>query len=89
MQWDLKTFPELWRLATKVPSAGIHVVDTILYNRKKDVEGATGSWFAGLLSESPWFKDTMPDVRSYSFVEPHVFTESVILVQRPPEERAT
>jgi D-amino-acid oxidase len=39
------------------------VQDTLVYNRKKDLEGITGKWFNELLSEEPWFKDVVPDWR--------------------------
>ncbi|KAI9679343.1 MAG: hypothetical protein M1817_005363 [Caeruleum heppii] len=40
-----------------------HMPDTVIYNRKKDVDSATATWFAELLSTKPWFKDTVPDFR--------------------------
>jgi D-amino-acid oxidase len=37
--------------------------DTLILNRKKDAQGTTGQWFNELLSETPWFKDVVPDFR--------------------------
>ncbi|KAI9754170.1 MAG: translation initiation factor eIF-2B subunit alpha [Chaenotheca gracillima] len=60
-EWDKNTWPELNRLAADVPEAGVHYQDTVIYNRKKDTQSATASWFAELLSTTPWFKDTVPN----------------------------
>ncbi|KAI9821759.1 MAG: hypothetical protein M1827_002340 [Pycnora praestabilis] len=59
--WDETTWPALSRLARDVPEAGIHFQDTTIYNRKKDVDSASGEWFSELLSTTPWFKDTVPN----------------------------
>jgi D-amino-acid oxidase len=62
-RWEKNTWPELARLAKDVPEAGIHFQNTVILNRKKDVESTTGQWFNELLSKSPWFKDVVPDFR--------------------------
>jgi len=61
MEWEKNTWPELERLARTCPEAGIHFQRTEIYTRAKDVF-ATGGWYAELLSTSPWWKDTVPDV---------------------------
>jgi D-amino-acid oxidase len=63
-QFERDTWPELSRLASDVPEAGIHFQDTIIYNREKDVGTATGEWFAELLKTDAWFKDVVPNVRN-------------------------
>lgn len=35
---------------------------TLIYNRKKDQESATGQWFSELVQPNPWYKDVVPDV---------------------------
>lgn len=65
-EWDRVTFHELWRLANSAPEAGIHVQDSIIYNREKDKNSVTADWFGELLSEKPWFKEIVPDFRILS-----------------------
>jgi len=62
-RWEKNTWPELARLAKEVPEAGIHFQNTVVLNRKKDLESTTGQWFNELLSTTPWFKDVVPDFR--------------------------
>ena len=62
-QFERDTWPELARLAKDVPDAGIHFQDTVVYNRAKDVNTATGEWFAELLKTDAWFKDVVPNFR--------------------------
>ncbi|KAH8149168.1 uncharacterized protein LAJ45_06707 [Morchella importuna] len=57
--WDAVTFKELWRLAERVPEAGIHVQDAVIYTREKD--STSSEFFNDLLLRSPWFKDLVPD----------------------------
>ena len=37
--------------------------DTVTYRRAKDQGTPTGEWMADLVSESPWFKELLPNVR--------------------------
>ncbi|KAF2772784.1 FAD dependent oxidoreductase [Teratosphaeria nubilosa] len=61
--YERKTWPELSRLATDTPEAGVHFQDTILYRRSKDVGTPVGNWFSELLKEDAWFKDFVPNFR--------------------------
>ncbi len=38
------------------------IIDTVLYNRKKDVGTPTGDWFKELVRKDAWFKDVVPNV---------------------------
>jgi D-amino-acid oxidase len=38
--------------------------DTVLYNRKKDIDSAIGVWQRELLRPDPWYKDMMPNFRA-------------------------
>ncbi|OBU00501.2 hypothetical protein VE01_01377 [Pseudogymnoascus verrucosus] len=59
--WERNTFPELYRLANDVPESGIHLQDSLVLNRTKDLEsGAAMSLSADL---NPWYKDVVPDYR--------------------------
>lgn len=62
-RWEKNTWPELSRLAKDVPEAGIHFQNTVVFNRKKDADTATGKWLAELVSTTPWYKDVVPDFR--------------------------
>lgn len=37
--------------------------DTVTYRRAKDQGTPTGEWMADLVSENPWFKELLPNVR--------------------------
>ncbi|KAL4919812.1 hypothetical protein BDW62DRAFT_178498 [Aspergillus aurantiobrunneus] len=63
-KWERETWLPLKELTEKHPEAGIHFQDSIVYNRKKDQETPTGSWFSSLVSEDPWYKDVVPDFKS-------------------------
>ncbi|KAI9724016.1 MAG: hypothetical protein M1812_000734 [Candelaria pacifica] len=63
MQYEKDTWPELARLATESPEAGVHFRDTVIYNREKDIGSVTGDWFAELTKTDPWFKNTVPDFK--------------------------
>lgn len=41
-------------------------IATVVYNREKDKQSATGQWFAELLKKEPWYKDVVPDVHTKS-----------------------
>ncbi|KAF3904595.1 hypothetical protein ABW21_db0203699 [Orbilia brochopaga] len=59
-KWERETFPELWRLATQVPEAGIHVQDGNIYV----VEGKPVTGFMKeLVAEDAWFKNVVPGFR--------------------------
>jgi D-amino-acid oxidase len=40
--------------------------DTVLYNRKKDIDSAIGVWQRELLRPDPWYKDMMPNFKVLS-----------------------
>ncbi|ELR09291.1 hypothetical protein VC83_06675 [Pseudogymnoascus destructans] len=65
--WERNTFPELYRLANDVPESGIHLQDSLVLNRTKDL----GSGAAMRLSAdpNPWYKDVVPDYRVVSSSE--------------------
>ncbi|KXJ87368.1 FAD dependent oxidoreductase, partial [Microdochium bolleyi] len=58
-QYEARTIPELRRLASDVPRAGIHHQRTRLYRREADMpelcKGSNG--FNGMFLEDPWYKD--------------------------------
>ncbi|CAG8972662.1 hypothetical protein HYALB_00009302 [Hymenoscyphus albidus] len=62
-KWEKTTWPELARLAKDVPEAGIHFQNTVIYNREKDSNTATGLWLKTLTSTEPWFKNVVSDFR--------------------------
>ncbi|KAJ9259933.1 hypothetical protein DTO207G8_630 [Paecilomyces variotii] len=62
-EYEKKTWPVLQELAQNCPEAGIHFQPTVVYNREKDKQSATGQWFAELLKKEPWYKDVVPDFR--------------------------
>ncbi|KAJ5654139.1 hypothetical protein N7490_001142 [Penicillium lividum] len=59
--WERATWPALKAVCEKYPEAGIHFRDSLIYNRKKDQESATGQWFSELVQPNPWYKDVVPD----------------------------
>ncbi|KAG9230777.1 FAD dependent oxidoreductase [Amylocarpus encephaloides] len=61
--YEKNTWPELARLATDVPEAGIHFQNTIIYNRHKDALTPTGQWLSTLTSPAPWFASLLPSFR--------------------------
>lgn len=63
-RFETATWPELDRICREVPEAGIHYQNTVIYNRKKDVDTATGRWFKELVKEDAWFRKVVPDVRA-------------------------
>lgn len=64
-EWDRNTWIELERLARLHPEAGVHFQKAAIYNRSKDVQGATGEWLAELVNPDPWYKDIMPDFKHF------------------------
>ncbi|ETN45548.1 uncharacterized protein HMPREF1541_09380 [Cyphellophora europaea CBS 101466] len=60
-QWDKNTWAPLEDLARDHPEAGVHFQECQILSRAKDKGSATASWFAELLSPSPWFKDVVPN----------------------------
>lgn len=62
--YERNTWPELARLAGKLPEAGVHFQDTVIYRREKDKGSATADWFAELIKEDAWFRDVVPNVRT-------------------------
>lgn len=71
--YEAATIPELRRLATQVPQAGIHLQRTRLYRREADMpelrKGSNG--FNGMFVENPWYKD----VKENNYVELEVTPE--------------
>ena len=61
--WDELTFRWLWRLATQVPAAGVHVQDCHIYRRRKNRDTAVTQWQKTLLSDEPWFHGLVPGFR--------------------------
>ncbi|KAF2188294.1 FAD dependent oxidoreductase [Zopfia rhizophila CBS 207.26] len=62
-KFERATWPELDRICSEVPEAGIHYQETVIYGRKKDADSATGQWFKELIKEDAWFKDVVPNFR--------------------------
>ncbi|KAF3483114.1 uncharacterized protein GIQ15_02438 [Arthroderma uncinatum] len=62
-RWETNTWPVLEDLAQNHPEAGIHFQKSVVINRKKDAESATGLWFKELLRPDPWYKDIVPDFK--------------------------
>ena len=60
--FEKATWPELDRICSEIPEAGIHYQECKVYGRKKDEGTAVGIWFQELMKEDPWFKDLMPEV---------------------------
>ncbi|KAI2637242.1 FAD dependent oxidoreductase [Hypomontagnella submonticulosa] len=58
--WERRTWPEMKRLATEVPEAGIHLLKSRVYRREKDKENLK---FDGLFEENPWYKNLFDDFR--------------------------
>ncbi|KAF3061618.1 D-amino-acid oxidase [Daldinia childiae] len=66
--WERRTWPEIKRLATEVPEAGIHLLKSRVYRREKDIEQIRkkGYNFDGLFEENPWYKTLFDDFRELS-----------------------
>ncbi|EMC91718.1 hypothetical protein BAUCODRAFT_302218 [Baudoinia panamericana UAMH 10762] len=64
--YERNTWPELARLASELPEAGVHFQDTVIYRRAKDVGTPTGDWFAELIKADAWFKEVVPNFRALS-----------------------
>ncbi|PGH26931.1 hypothetical protein AJ80_01312 [Polytolypa hystricis UAMH7299] len=62
-EWERNTWPVLQELCKNHPDAGIHFQRTLVHNRSKDAESATGQWFKELLKPDPWYKDVVPDFK--------------------------
>ncbi|KAJ5123121.1 hypothetical protein N7448_009218 [Penicillium atrosanguineum] len=63
-EWERNTWAPLKEITEKHPEAGIHFLNTLIYNRKKDQGSATGDWFSELVKPNPWYKDVVPDFKS-------------------------
>ncbi|KAI9709593.1 MAG: hypothetical protein M1828_002401 [Chrysothrix sp. TS-e1954] len=63
---ERNTWPELERLASEKPEAGVHFQETTLYNRVKDANSATGDWTKESMSANAWYKDVVPNFRVLS-----------------------
>ncbi|KAJ6036808.1 hypothetical protein N7540_001087 [Penicillium herquei] len=59
--WEKATWPALKEVCEKYPEAGMHFQDTLIFNRKKDQDSATGQWFKALVQPNPWYKDVVPN----------------------------
>ncbi|KAI1503691.1 FAD dependent oxidoreductase [Biscogniauxia marginata] len=66
--WERRTWPELKKLATEVPEAGIHLQKSRIYRREKDIEKLrSGNYnFDGLFKENPWYQSLFDDFRELS-----------------------
>ncbi|KAI0109917.1 FAD dependent oxidoreductase [Daldinia grandis] len=66
--WERRTWPEIKRLATEVPEAGIHLLKSRVYRREKDIDQIRkkGYNFDGLFEENPWYKTLFDDFRELS-----------------------
>ncbi|KAI1386552.1 FAD dependent oxidoreductase [Hypoxylon trugodes] len=66
--WERRTWPEMKRLATEVPEAGIHLQKSRVYRRQKDIEKLRkgGYSFDGLFEENPWYSSLFDDFRELS-----------------------
>ncbi|KAF1971319.1 D-amino acid oxidase-like protein [Bimuria novae-zelandiae CBS 107.79] len=65
-RWERRTWPQLKRLATDVPEAGIHLQKCQLYRRHKDLERLQSdgtSLFKNVFAEHPWYRDLVDDYR--------------------------
>ncbi|CAK7562784.1 MAG: D-amino acid oxidase [Sporothrix epigloea] len=68
-RWERETWPELQRLASEVPEAGIHFQKAMVLRRPKKevpvsaVVGKPASLSDSLFTENPWFRELMPDFR--------------------------
>ncbi|KAI0387741.1 FAD dependent oxidoreductase [Hypomontagnella monticulosa] len=61
--WERRTWPEMKRLATEVPEAGIHLLKSRVYRREKDKKKLK---FDGLFEENPWYRNLFDDFRELS-----------------------
>ncbi|KAH6962506.1 D-amino acid oxidase [Ilyonectria sp. MPI-CAGE-AT-0026] len=59
--WERDTWPALENLARNQPEAGVQFQDLKILNRKKDGDTVTAKWFAGLLSDKPWWSTVFPN----------------------------
>lgn len=81
-EWEKATWPVLKEITENHPEAGIHFLDALVYNRKKD---QSANLFASELArKDPWFKDVVPNVRPphYSPTS-HLITPSSSKKSRP------
>ncbi|KAL8733408.1 MAG: hypothetical protein Q9181_003593 [Wetmoreana brouardii] len=84
-EWDRNTWPELQKLASDYPEAGVHFQDTAIYNRTKDLETTTGKYLVEKLKAVPWYADVVPNFRQLpseqlgpDFDSGHAFTSVCI-----------
>ncbi|KAH6876089.1 D-amino acid oxidase-like protein [Alternaria rosae] len=66
-RYERRTWPQLKRLATEVPEAGIHLQKCRIYRRKQDMKklqsgGATS--FNNVFAENPWWRSLVDDYRA-------------------------
>ncbi|KAH6856006.1 D-amino acid oxidase-like protein [Chaetomium sp. MPI-CAGE-AT-0009] len=64
-RWERRTWPELRRLATEVPEAGLHVQTARVLRRQADVTatGLKAPILDGLFQFAPWYRELMDDYR--------------------------
>ncbi|KAE9570800.1 D-amino-acid oxidase [Colletotrichum fructicola] len=67
-RWERRTWPELSRLASSVPEAGIHFQRTHIYRRNKDFEGEDVP-FGPLFSPNSWLRNLFSDYRDLKYEE--------------------
>jgi D-amino-acid oxidase len=64
-RWERRTWPELSRLASHVPEAGIHFQKARILRREKDANAnaAPKGGYDPLFDANPWYADMFPDHR--------------------------
>ncbi|KAK2737416.1 hypothetical protein FQN57_007506 [Myotisia sp. PD_48] len=62
-RWETNSWRVFKKLVETTPEAGIFFQKSIVINRKKDAESATGQWFKELLREDPWYRDVVPEFK--------------------------
>ncbi|KAH6857847.1 FAD dependent oxidoreductase [Alternaria alternata] len=71
-QYERKTWPQLKRLATDVPEAGIHLQKCRIYRRRKDMDklrSSGGTTFSNVFAENPWWRELVDDYRDLPISE--------------------
>lgn len=60
---------------------------TTIWNHREDRHGAITDRFSELLSERPWFAETVPDVRY--FIQPYQAQPSTLAIPQNPKRQRT
>ncbi|KAH6662397.1 FAD dependent oxidoreductase [Plectosphaerella plurivora] len=64
-RWEERSWPEMSRLAARVPEAGIHFQPSQIYRRQKDADSGATS-FDSMFIHNPWYSRLFPDFRELS-----------------------